>query len=65
MQAVAVRGRVCQAGFLGGLGPVADFLPAFDLPSSVQFSFFGSFEVGSRAFPISAVPFAETVIGRP
>jgi NADPH:quinone reductase-like Zn-dependent oxidoreductase len=61
MQAVAIRGRVCQAGFLGGLGPVADFLPAFDLPSGVQFSFFGSFEVGTPAFPISAVPFAEII----
>jgi len=61
MQAVAVKGRVCQAGFLGGLGPVADFLPAFDLPSGVQFSFFGSFEVGTPEFPISAVPFAEIV----
>jgi NADPH:quinone reductase-like Zn-dependent oxidoreductase len=61
VQAVAARGRVCQAGFLGGLGPVADFLPAFDLPSGVQFSFFGSFEVGSPAYPISEIPFAEIV----
>jgi NADPH2:quinone reductase len=60
-QAVRAGGRVCQAGFLGGLGPVADFLPAFDLPSGVQFSFFGSFEVGTAAFPISAIPFAEIV----
>jgi len=54
-------GRVCQAGFLGGLGPVADFLPAFDMPSGVQFSFFGSFEVGSATYPISAIPFQEIV----
>src|SRR5260370_28640036 len=38
LQAVGVRGRVYQAGFLGGLGPVADFLPIVDLPSGVQFS---------------------------
>jgi NADPH:quinone reductase-like Zn-dependent oxidoreductase len=62
VQAAATNGRVCQAGFLGGLGPVADFLPAFDLPSGVQFSFFGSFEVGTPAFPISAIPFAEIVV---
>jgi NADPH2:quinone reductase len=61
VQAVRTGGRVCQAGFLGGLDPVADFFPAFDLPSGVQFSFFGSFEVGTPAFPISAVPFAEIV----
>ena len=61
LQAVRAGGRVCQAGFLGGLGPVADFLPAFDMPSGVQFSFFGSFEVGTAAYPISAIPFGEIV----
>jgi NADPH:quinone reductase-like Zn-dependent oxidoreductase len=61
LQAVRAKGRVCQAGFLGGLGPVADFLPAFDMPSGVQFSFFGSFELGTPAYPISAVPFQEIV----
>ena len=61
LRAARTAGRVCQAGFLGGLGPVADFLPAFDMPSGVQFSFFGSFEVGTPAYPISAVPFQEIV----
>ena len=61
LQAVRVTGRLCQAGFLGGLGPVADFLPAFDMPSGVQFSFFGSFEVGNPAYPISAIPFQDIV----
>jgi NADPH:quinone reductase-like Zn-dependent oxidoreductase len=61
LQAVQVKGRVCQAGFLGGLGPVADFLPAFDMPSGVQFSFFGSFEVGNPSYPISAIPFQDIV----
>jgi len=61
LQAAAAKGRVCQAGFLGGLGPVADFLPAFDMPSGVQFSFFGSFEVGTEGYPISAIPFQDIV----
>jgi NADPH:quinone reductase-like Zn-dependent oxidoreductase len=61
LQAVRAKGRVCQAGFLGGLGPVADFLPAFDMPSGVQLSFFGSFEVGTAAYPISAIPFQKIV----
>jgi NADPH:quinone reductase-like Zn-dependent oxidoreductase len=61
LRAVRAKGRVCQAGFLGGLGPVADFLPAFDMPSGVQFSFFGSFEVGTGPYPISAIPFQEIV----
>jgi NADPH:quinone reductase len=50
---------VCQAGFLGGLGPIESFLPAFEMPSGVQFSFFGSFEIAGEAFPISRVPFQE------
>ena len=61
LQAARAKGRMCQAGFLGGLGPVADFLPAFDMPSGVQFSFFGSFEVGTKAYPISAIPFGKIV----
>ena len=61
MRAVRNGGRVCQAGFLGGLGPVRDFMPVFDMPSGVQLSFFGSFEVGGEAYPLSAVPFQEIV----
>jgi NADPH:quinone reductase len=61
LRAVRSKGIVCQAGFLGGLGPVEGFLPAFDMPSGVRFSFFGSFEVGSAAYPISAIPFQEIV----
>jgi NADPH:quinone reductase-like Zn-dependent oxidoreductase len=61
LQAVRARGRMCQAGFLGGLGPVDDFLPIIDLPSGVQLSFFGSFELGTEPFPLSAIPF-QTII---
>lgn len=61
LRTVCSKGLVCQAGFLGGLGPVEGFLPAFDMPSGVQFSFFGSFEVGTAAYPISAIPFQEIV----
>jgi NADPH:quinone reductase-like Zn-dependent oxidoreductase len=55
------RGRICQAGFLGGLGPVENFLPVFDMPSGVQFSFFGSFELGTDDYPLSLIPFQEIV----
>lgn len=54
-------GRVCQVGFLGGLGPVESFLPVFEMPSGVQFSFFGSFEVGGEDYPLSAIPFQAIV----
>ena len=41
-------GRQCLAGFLGGLAPLLEpFDPlAVQLPSGVQFSFFGSFHFG-------------------
>jgi NADPH:quinone reductase len=58
---VRPAGRVCQLGFLGGLGGVDGFEPVFDLPSGVQFSFFGSFALGTEAFPLSAIPLAEIV----
>lgn len=61
LASVRSRGRVCQAGFLGGLAPVEGFLPIVDMPSGVQFSFFGSFELGSAAFPLSAIPFQAIV----
>jgi NADPH:quinone reductase-like Zn-dependent oxidoreductase len=61
LRAVRRRGRICQAGFLGGLGPVENFLPVFDLPSGVQFSFFGSFELGTDGYPLSMIPFQEIV----
>jgi NADPH:quinone reductase-like Zn-dependent oxidoreductase len=31
------------------------------MPSGVHFSFFGSFEVGTEAYPLSEIPFQEIV----
>jgi NADPH:quinone reductase-like Zn-dependent oxidoreductase len=63
LRCVRPRGRVCQAGFLGGLEPVESFNPIADLPTGVQLSFFGSFVLGSDAFPVHGIPLAE-LIGR-
>lgn len=49
-------GRVCLAGFLGGLGPIPDFNPLLQMASGVHFSFFGSFVFGNPEFPLSDVP---------
>ncbi|RDL34427.1 Uncharacterized protein BP5553_07555 [Venustampulla echinocandica] len=49
-------GRVCLAGFLGGLDPILDFNPLLQMPSGVHFSFFGSFHFGTPGFPLSDVP---------
>lgn len=60
--AVAARpGRVCQAGFLGGLDALAHFLPVQHLPPRVQLSFFGSFAFGTPGFELERVPLQHIV----
>ena len=62
LRLVRPRGRVCQLGFLGGLEPVPDFNPIADLPSGVQFSFYGSaFVLGTKDFPLTEIPLAEMI----
>jgi NADPH2:quinone reductase len=57
------HGRLCLAGFLGGLDPIPAFMPVAQLPSGVHFSFFGSFVFGAPAFPTSEIPM-QTIIDR-
>src|SRR6516165_6370308 len=62
LRIVRARGRVCQLGFLGGLEPVTDFNPIADMPSGVQFSFYGSaFVLGTSKFPLAEIPLAEMI----
>jgi NADPH:quinone reductase-like Zn-dependent oxidoreductase len=61
MAMVRRGGRVCLAGFLGGLAPIASFNPLLQMPSGVHFSFFGSFAFGAPEFPVSDIPFQEIV----
>ncbi|MFC0398739.1 zinc-binding dehydrogenase [Paraburkholderia rhizosphaerae] len=49
-------GKVCLAGWLGGLAPIADFNPLLQMPSGVDLTFFGSFVFGTPGFPFSDVP---------
>ena len=59
LRIVRPGGRVCQLGFLGGLEPVAEFDPIADLPTGVQFSFYGSaFVLGTEEFPAGRYPAA-------
>ncbi|KAJ6547335.1 hypothetical protein B0H19DRAFT_1165091 [Mycena capillaripes] len=53
-------GRLCLAGFLGGLAPI-DFNPLLQMASGVHFSFFGSFVFGNEEFPLTDVPLTELV----
>jgi NADPH:quinone reductase-like Zn-dependent oxidoreductase len=57
------HGRLCLAGFLGGLDPIQAFLPMMQLPSGVHFSFFGSFMFGSPEFPTPEIPM-QTIVER-
>jgi NADPH:quinone reductase len=54
-------GRLCLAGWLGGLAPVADFNPLLQMPTGVHFSFFGSPHFGTPGVPLSDVPIADIV----
>ncbi|WP_454056566.1 zinc-binding alcohol dehydrogenase family protein [Cupriavidus sp. Marseille-Q8015] len=49
-------GKVCLAGWLGGLDPIADFNRLLQMASGVYLTFFGSFVFGSPQFPVSDVP---------
>jgi len=63
LHAVRRGGRVCEAGWLGGLEPIASFNPLLQVPSGVHLSLFGSFVFGSPQFPLSEVPL-QTIVDR-
>lgn len=56
-------GRVCLAGFLGGLAPIAVFNPLLQMPSAIHLSFFASIVLGTPGFPLSDVPL-QSIIDR-
>lgn len=49
-------GKVCLAGWLGGLAPIPEFNPLLQMASGVYLTFFGSFVFGTPGFPLSDVP---------
>jgi len=55
------HGRVCLAGWLGGLAPIPDFNPLLQMASGVHFSLFGSFVFGTPEFPVCEVPLQKIV----
>ena len=56
-------GRLCEAGWLGGLAPIASFNPMLQMPSDVHWSLFGSFVFGTPEFPLSDIPM-QTIVDR-
>jgi NADPH:quinone reductase len=56
-------GHVCEAGWLGGLDPIASFNPMLQMPSGVHYSLFASFMFGLPQFPLEEVPM-QTIVNR-
>ncbi|KAL8790510.1 MAG: hypothetical protein Q9195_006341 [Heterodermia aff. obscurata] len=54
-------GRMTQAGWLGGLDPVVDFNPMLQMDPGVHFSLFHSKVLGTKEFPLEAIPLQEIV----
>ncbi len=63
MALVQPGGRLCLAGWLGGLAPIAEFNPLLQMPSRVHFSLFASFMFGTPGFPLSDIPL-QTIVDR-
>ena len=61
MTVVRRGGRLCQAGWLGGLQPIADFNPMLQMATGIHFSLFHSKVLGTSEFPLSDVPLQEIV----
>ncbi|PMD53767.1 alcohol dehydrogenase zinc-binding domain protein [Hyaloscypha bicolor E] len=54
-------GRVCIAGWLGGLAPIKEFNPLLQMPTGVHLSFFGSPHFGMPGIEVSDVPMQKIV----
>ena len=54
-------GRMLQAGWLGGLEPVAQFNPMVQMESGVHFSLFHSKVLGTPDFPLANIPLQDIV----
>jgi len=55
------HGRICLAGWLGGLEPMKNFNPLLQMASGTHFSLFGSFVFGTPEFPVTEIPLQEIV----
>jgi NADPH:quinone reductase len=59
---VRPRGAICMAGFLGGLNPIENFQPIFQIPNSIKLSTFASaFSFGQKGFEFSQIPLQQII----
>lgn len=61
LKAARHYGKVCIAGFLGGLAPVPAFDPLSQMPTGVQLSLFASYVLGTPGFALADIPFQDIV----
>lgn len=61
LKAARHYGKVCIAGFLGGLAPLAAFDPLHDMPTGVQLSLFASYMLGTPGFALADIPLQDIV----
>jgi NADPH:quinone reductase-like Zn-dependent oxidoreductase len=57
-----VMGTVCLAGFLGGLQPIENFQPIFQIPNSIRLSTLASaLSFGQKGFEFSKIPMQKMI----
>jgi NADPH:quinone reductase-like Zn-dependent oxidoreductase len=61
LKAARHYGKVCIAGFLGGLAPLPAFDPLHDMPTGVQLSLFASYMLGTPGFALADIPLQDIV----
>lgn len=61
LKAARHYGRVCIAGFLGGLAPLPAFDPLTQMPTGVQLSLFASYMLGTPGFALADIPLQDIV----
>jgi NADPH:quinone reductase-like Zn-dependent oxidoreductase len=58
----SIMGSVCLAGFLGGLKPIENFQPIFQIPRSISLTTLGSaFSFGQKGFEFSKIPLQKII----
>jgi NADPH2:quinone reductase len=61
-RSVKPKGGVCMAGFLGGLAPIENFQPIFQIPNSIRLSTLASaFSFGNKGFEFARIPLQQII----
>lgn len=62
MACIRPRGSICLAGFLGGLKPIEQFQPIFQVPGTIRLTTLASaFTFGQKGFELSEIPLQQII----